>query len=89
MTPSIATAEATVSVRVVPVKSKSPVNLSAPGSVAWPRAMSPVRLRLLASVRAVEPSLEMPPAARVTVPVPKAVSLPARAVPVVMVVPPE
>ena len=65
----------------VPVKLTVPPKVSVPVLVALPRAMSPVRLRLFAIVRAVAPSDDRPPAAKETAPEPSALSWPRRSVP--------
>ena len=87
MMPPTVTAESIVSVRVAAPRSTLPEKARAPVSVVLPSSMSAPMTRLFASERA-EPLLaERRPALRVTVPVPKALSEPARSVPWLSVVP--
>ena len=87
--PERVTSEAVVSVRLTPPRSKEPPKVSAPLRVASPSVMSVCVTTSLARERATVLLLETVPPLRVSVPAPKAVSLPARRAPASKVRPPE
>ena len=88
ITPSKPTAEATVSVRVVAPRSIRPAKERAPLFVASPSVASPPSVRALAKARALLSVEERTPLFSVSVPMPKAASSPASAVPSPRVKPP-
>ena len=81
-----------VSATVVSVRADEPTvsapKVRSPRLPVAPKVRSPPRTTALANVRAEEPTAEITPAFRVTVPVPKEVSVPAKTVPAFSVNPP-